>query len=129
MPVPNQKIITVYKQKCDNTHKYTVNNLSALDSAVKLLKNIGSLKLYIYLAKNQSNYQLELSRSHFMAWSGLSKTAYDNGVKELIEKGFLIKTVSQDKKSQYYIFRDKPLDIGDIDEEEQPTDHNKGFVF
>ena len=126
MPVPNQKIITVYKQKCDNTHKYTVNNLSALDSAVKLLKNIGSIKLYIYLAKNQNNYTFELSRSHFMEWCGLSKTAYDNGIKELQEKGFLQHKEIHGIKSQYYIFRDKPLSL---EAEEPPEDDNKGFIF
>lgn len=50
--VPNQRTITVSKEKTDKQHRYTANNLEALDEAARRLQSKGGFKLYMYLAKN-----------------------------------------------------------------------------
>ena len=53
--VPHQREITVRKELTDRSHKYTANNLAALDEAARRLQSKGGFKLYMYLAKNQNN--------------------------------------------------------------------------
>ena len=43
MAANNQRTIKVSKEKCDKSHLFTTNNLSAIDSAVKLLDKKSSL--------------------------------------------------------------------------------------
>ena len=50
--VPNQREVTVAKEPTDKAHKYTANNLAALDEAARRLQSKGGFKLYMYLAKN-----------------------------------------------------------------------------
>lgn len=102
--VPNQRILTINKEPTDKEHKYTVNNLEAIDEAAFNLQKKASFKLYIYLAKNQDKYKFALSSSHFMAWAGVAKTAYDSAFKELEEKGYLIQ---KEADSNIYTFYDK----------------------
>lgn len=52
---PNQKIITVYKAKCDKNNRYMLTNLEALGQAAKELK-AGAFKLWIYFSQNQNGY-------------------------------------------------------------------------
>jgi len=47
-----------------------------------------TLKLWLYLAKNQDDYQLELSQKALAEW-GLKKDAYYTAKKKLIEVGYL----------------------------------------
>lgn len=88
--VPNQRVITVNKALCDKMHKYTANNLDALDEAAGRLIEKASFKLYIYLAKNQDKYSFNLSSSHFMQWANVGSTAYNTAFKELVNEGYLI---------------------------------------
>ena len=86
--VPNQRTITVNKEKTDKSHRYTANNLDALDEAARRLQSKGGFKLYMYLAKNQNNYSFALSSADFCAWSGLGITAYNSAFEELREQGY-----------------------------------------
>ena len=88
---PNQKTITVCKELCDNQHYYTMINLNALECAAIDLKS-GAFKLWVYLAKNQNNFTFGLSNKAVAEQFGIKKDQYDNAVKELIEKGYLIET-------------------------------------
>ncbi len=102
--VPNQKIITINKLKCDKADKtnlYTVNRLDGIDQAAELLQSKVGYKLYIYLAKNQNNYKFALSSADFTRWSGCSLTAYNTAINELIEHGYLRK-----EDNNNYIFYD-----------------------
>jgi len=63
-----------------------------------------TLKLWLYLAKNQDNYQLELSQKALLEW-GLKKDAYYTARKKLIEVGYL--TPARDG-SNIYIFSEIP---------------------
>ena len=102
--VPNQRVLTIHKELTDKDHKYSLNNLAALDEAAFNLQKKASFKLYMYLAKNQDKYNFALSSSHFMAWAGVAKTAYDSAFEELEEKGYL---VPKEPGSTVYTFYDK----------------------
>ena len=88
--VPNQRTITVNKEKTDKQHRYTANNLAALDEAARLLQSKGGFKLYMYLAKNQDKYYFALSSADFCQWSGLGIAAYNTAFEELKDKGYLV---------------------------------------
>ena len=105
--VPNQRTITVNKEKTDKSHKYTANNLAALDEAASRLQTKGGFKLYMYLAKNQNNYSFALSSADFCAWSGLGMTAYNTAFEELKQQGYLIPKDKSKVKETVFIFYDK----------------------
>lgn len=105
--VPHQRTVKVSKSATDKAHKYTTNNLEALAEANKNLQSLGGFKLYMYLAKNQNNYDFALSSTDFKEWSGLDATAYTTAFEELKSKGYL---VALNDKETIYFFRDK-LDI------------------
>ena len=105
--VPNQRTITVSKAKTDKQHRYTTNNLEALDEAARRLQSKGGFKLYIYLAKNQDNYSFALSSADFCGWSGLGIAAYNTAFEELKEQGYLIAKNSENKKETRFVFYDK----------------------
>lgn len=105
--VPNQRTITVSKEKTDKQHRYTANNLEALDEAARRLQSKGGFKLYMYLAKNQDNYSFALSSAAFCQWSGLGLTAYNTAFEELKEQGYLIAKDSSKEKETRFIFYDK----------------------
>ena len=89
MSVPNQKIVKLApRTKRDSEHLYSMNNLDALQTAMKTLNGSG-LKLWLYLNKNQDGYRLELSRVDCANW-GIKKDSYYKAVDELIQKGFLV---------------------------------------
>lgn len=101
--VPNQRTITVSKQPTDRQHKYTANNLDALDEAALRLQSKGGFKLYMYLAKNQDKYYFALSSAAFCAWSGLGLRAYNTAFEELKTEGYLVSK----EDNNNYIFYDK----------------------
>lgn len=105
--VPNQRTITVKKEQADKNHLYTINNLQALDEAVNVLQSKGGFKLYMYLAKNQNNYNFALSSADFCQWSGLAMTAYKTAFEELKEKGYLIPKDKQNTRETIYTFYEK----------------------
>lgn len=88
--VPNQRIIKINKSPTDKQHLYTTNNLQALFEAMRNLTSFCGFKLYMYLAKNQNNYDLALSSTDFCECAGCSMTAYNTAFKELVDKGYLI---------------------------------------
>lgn len=102
--VPNQRTISVSKQPTDKQHKYTANNLDALDEAASRLQSKGGFKLYMYLAKNQDKYYFALSSAAFCLWSGLGLRAYTTAFEELEKEGYLVK---KEDKEKSYIFYDK----------------------
>ena len=88
---PNQKTITICKEDCNKQNYYAAINLNALELAAIDLKS-GAFKLWIYFAKNQNNFTFGLSNKAVAENFGIKKDQYDNAVKELIEKGYLIQT-------------------------------------
>ena len=115
MSVANQDII-----KITNREPYDINNkfcrihLDALQEAMKNLKG-ETLKLWLYLDKNQDNFQLELSQKALAEW-GLKKDAYYTAVKKLKELGYLTPIR---EGSNIYIFHET---INNFSEKPKKTD-------
>lgn len=108
MMFANQKRITVQKEVCDNQNLYTVINIDSLREAMINLNRGSSLKLWIYLAKNQNGYQFDLSAVDCAEW-GMKVDSYHSAVKDLKKKGYL-----QETKPNHFIFRER------ITEKENP---------
>ena len=52
----------------------------------------GAFKLWCYFAKNQNNYQFALSSADAEATMGIKIKQYNNAVKELIDKRYLVQS-------------------------------------
>ena len=123
---PNQRVIEVNKEPADKQHKYTINNLSALDEAAARLISVGGFKLYIYIAKNQDKYCFALSSADFYRWSSLGKQAYTTAFQELVSKGYLVKSESQKNK---FIFYEKSQLNEDQDDNVLIVYANNEYIF
>ena len=88
--VENQKTIRVEKEQANKENPYSIYNLNALKAAMQDLKG-ETFKLWCYLDKNQNGYTFALSKVDALNWGIGSKSSYDRGIKELIEKGYLVK--------------------------------------
>lgn len=87
MSVENQKIIRIKKTEVDRNFL----KLSKEEMYAAMRELTGSeLKLYLYLAANKVDYQLELSRSYLIEQGITSNGSYDRAVKGLIEKRYLV---------------------------------------
>lgn len=102
--VPNQRVVTIHKEPTDRQHKYTTNNLDALNLAVSDLQSKVGIKLYLYFASNQNEYRFALSSSDFCEWAGCGIKAYNTAFEELEKKGYLIKKIGTET---IYTFYDK----------------------
>lgn len=102
--VPNQRVITIHKEPTDRQHKYTINNLEALNLAVNDLQSKVGIKLYLYFASNQNEYRFALSSSDFCEWAGCGIKAYNTAFEELEKKGYLIQKIGTET---IYTFYDK----------------------
>lgn len=103
--VPNQKVVKVKKELCDNKHYYTMINLQALDKAAQTLKS-GAFKLWIYFAKNQNNYTFALSSKEVCESFGIKIKQYNSAIQELIENNYLVQ-----QKGNNYIFNENPNSV------------------
>lgn len=99
--VPNQKIVTVIKHKCDKNNLYSTINLQVKREAAQNL-DAGAFKLWNYFADNQSYYTFGLSRTAIENTYGIKKKQYDNGIQELIEKGYLVKIEGTNNQYNFY---------------------------
>ena len=77
--VPNQKVITVHKEKVDKQHLFTANNLEALFEAMYNLVSTVGFKLYMYIAKNRDDFSFALSSSDFCQKANCGMRAYNTG--------------------------------------------------
>lgn len=98
MSYPNQKKIIISKMPCDGNNRYAVINQYAMQKAMRELTTMGSIKLWLYLAKNQPDYKFDLSCAECGKW-GLKPDAFHAAVNELINKGYLMCN-----KSNEYVF-------------------------
>lgn len=62
-----------------------------------------TLKMWLYLSKNQNGYEFALSRVDAIKWGIGSKSSYDRAIAELKEKGYLVET-----SKNHYDFYEKP---------------------
>ena len=90
--VPNQKTITIKKEKCDTVNLYAKINIEALTNAMQDLKG-ESFKLWIYFSKVD-----------VLKFGIGSVSSYNRAVAELTEKGYL-----QEVSKDVYNFIERPL--------------------
>ena len=107
--VPNQKIIIVKKSDSGESDLYTIINLDAFNGALSELTPI-AFKLYCYLMRNQNKYKSALSRQDVVSVCNISDSSYQKGVKELIDKGYMVQ-----EKGNIYIFYDIPKGNANLD--------------
>ena len=124
MSVPNQKIIQIARRtKRDKDNLFATTNLEALQQAMNLLKGSG-LKMWLYLNKNQENYRFELSRQACADW-GIKKDSYYDGIRNLIDNGYLRPTHTG--SNVYYFYENALTENPTFDESEfYLTDYTKG---
>ena len=104
--VPNQKIVKVRKEACNNERKenyYARINLAAMNAAALNLE-AGAFKLWVYFAKNQDGYEFALSSKAVADTFGMKIKQYNNAVKALVDGGYLVIT-----KGNNYEFRETPV--------------------
>lgn len=100
MQFANQRRVSIEKEECGKQNHYSIINLEALNQAMNTLKRGSSFKLWMYLAKNQNGFQLDLSKVDCSHW-GLKADSYHSAFKDLESKGYL-----QEIKSNTYIFHE-----------------------
>lgn len=99
--VPNQKIVHIAKRETrDKNHLYSMANIEATKRAISELNGAG-LKVWLYMNKNQDNYEWALSFKDATDF-GLKKDSYYNGIKELEAKGYLVPFQEGSNKFYFY---------------------------
>lgn len=117
MTNPNQKKITVKKCSRDNGKTFAYMSTDALQKAMNNLKEC-SLKLWLYLAKNQTEYKIDLSKEACEEW-GITESSYKRAKKDLEKKGYL-----RFDHGNKYIFVESPeleINSAQIEIEELPA--------
>ena len=102
MSYPNQYHITVKKCPRDNGKTFVYMSTDALQEAMNRLQQRRSLLLWLYLARNQTKYEFDLSPEACMQW-GLSESSYHRACADLINAGYLRCTGGDN-----YIFVESP---------------------
>lgn len=123
---PNQKHITVFKEPCSSKNIYAMINIEAMKNAAQQLKP-AAFKLWMYFAKNQQHYELDLSSKVVESEFGMKKDMYDNAVHELIDKGFLL--LQQGKTIYHFYELPSPLHMPKVvktpaEKQESTTSNN-----
>lgn len=84
----NQNIVIIKKTPCKSNF-LQINNDEWMQAA-KSFKKPNTFKLYIYLAANEIEYKLALSKVAVENALGIGKTSYYDGIKELKDLGYLV---------------------------------------
>lgn len=116
--VPNQKIVTVNKEPCSKCKHYAMINIDAMERASRDLR-AGSFVLWCYFAKNQPGYQFALSNTAALESMGIKRDAYNNAVKELMEKRYLVHC-----SGNYYQFNEIPSSQSEEEKAPAGKTHN-----
>lgn len=100
MSVPNQKKIIIERHSDKARVDYLKISNESLNLAMYNLKP-SAFMLWIYFTDNSNGYKLDLYPVDFINKTGLSRSTYDRAFEELEEKGYLIKSKSQ---NNLYLF-------------------------
>ena len=92
---PNQRIITIKKNA-------TTENILDYETTMKAMRDLKPTThhVWMYLNANENGCEFALSRKDIMKQTGISSSSYDNAIKELKEKGYLIHTT--DNRYDFY---------------------------
>ena len=107
-PIANQKKITIQKEVVEKesgkNRPYMIAYVNTIEKAAQELKN-SAFKVYIYLLTNQNQFYFGLSPQDISNRYGISIDAARDGIKTLIQKGYL--SAVNDSETEY-IFYDSP---------------------
>ena len=106
--VENQRVATVHKEACDETHIYAKINIEAMQLAMKDLTPV-QFQVWLYFAKNQAGYTFAVSPAAALNEYGIKKDSFQKAVVVLETKGYLIKDTTKGKN--HWNFYEKPKDI------------------
>ena len=99
--VPNQKIVRVKKEPVQGK-LFAQMSLEALEKAGQNL-DAGAFKLWCYFAKNLNDYQFALSSKDAEETMGIKIKQYNNAIKDLIDKQYLVPSADG---ANHYTFYD-----------------------
>lgn len=106
---PNQKVVVIHRDMPQKEEGgFLLIKKENLYNAYRDL-NATALVLYLYLAGNKENFSLALSRAAVHQEVGMPLSTYDDQVKKLIEKKYLVQKESPNENSNIYDFYEKPL--------------------
>lgn len=97
--VPNQKVVKVNKKPCQSDYM-TIHNSDWTNAFISLKR--ASFGIYLYIASNVDGYTFALSRTDVMDKLKIGKDSYIRGVKELVDKGYLVE--DENGNYQFYTF-------------------------
>lgn len=85
---PNQKMVTVKREKSSEKNYFRINN----DSFFAAVKNLtpSATIIYCFLINSKDGFQYPLSSAVVKDITGYSRSTYNRAIKELIEKGYLV---------------------------------------
>ncbi len=103
MAVPNQKNITIKKVPHTDPTELCVK-IADMQEAAATLSGVG-FKIWLWFCTAPTGENFDLLPSMVTDSMNISLASYKNGIKELIEKGYLV-THPHKRKPNAYIFRD-----------------------
>ena len=118
MSVPNQKKILIQNAPCDRNNLYCMINLEALQKAMSELSGAG-LALWLYLAKNQNGYSLDLSPADAAKW-GIKRSSFYRAMDELTQLGYI-----KYLKGNVFVFCNNPNPKMELIESQNETQKNQ----
>lgn len=88
--VPNQKFGRIHKPKYkEQKVKFMYIGIEEIREATKNLSP-AALKLYLYFAENENDWQFNLSPKNFQKVYDVAESTYRKAKRELIDKGYII---------------------------------------
>lgn len=103
MAIPNQK--RVYIERSSESIKKDFFKVSNTNLRLAMFNlSPSTFKLWCYFADNANGYVMDLYAVDFCSTAGVSYSTYQRSFKELVEKGYIIKS---DKAKNTYLFREE----------------------
>ena len=99
----HQKVVKIIKRH----DKGLMFDLAANKAAIRNLSP-AAFMLYSHFIQNMPNFIEVLSRKALIENTALSSRTYDSAVKELIDKGYLVKTEHPDYDDFYFFYEALP---------------------
>lgn len=116
----NQRNITIHKEPTNKFKIYTVNDNKSMFEAMENLTSQVGFKLYMYLASNRDNYNMNLSSEDFCEKANCGMTAYRTAFAELEENKYLIpKPDTQTVYAFYDKARNEDFEFEEVEEKER----------
>lgn len=118
MSVPNQRKIIIQNAPCDRNNLYCMINIEALQQAMSELSGAG-LALWLYLAKNQNGYSMDLSPADAAKY-GIKRSSFYRAEDELTRLGYI-----KHHKGNVFIFCNNPSPKMELIESQNETQKNQ----